>query len=350
VSGDLRERVDGALAAFMSSVTSELSALGEELAPMAETAREFVVDGGKRLRPSFCFWGARAAGAEDSEALVRAAASLELLQACALVHDDVIDHSDTRRGRPAVHLRFAELHRTAGWSGPASEFGEAAAILLGDVLLAWSETMLATSGIDDAAMRRARPVADAMRMEVMAGQYLDVVEQARGDITVERALRVARYKSAKYTVERPLHLGAAIAGAGDDIVAAYSSYGLALGEAFQLRDDLLGVYGDPAVTGKPAGDDLREGKQTALIALALDQSTAAAADELRSGLGASGLDDAAVDRLRQLIDDSGAAHEVELMIATRLSAAVAALDGAVLESTSRAALSDLAAAASYRHD
>jgi geranylgeranyl diphosphate synthase type I len=249
-----------------------------------------------------------------------------------------------------VHQRFAELHRAAGWSGSASEFGEAAAILLGDVLLAWSETMLATSGIDDAAMRRARPVADAMRMEVMAGQYLDVVEQARGDITVERALRVARYKSAKYTVERPLHLGAAIAGAGDDIVAAYSSYGLALGEAFQLRDDLLGVYGDPAVTGKPAGDDLREGKQTALIALALEQSPAAAADELRSGLGASGLDDAAVDRLRQLIDDSGAAHEVEQMIAARLSAAVAALDSAVLESTSRAALSDLAAAASYRHD
>ncbi|HEX3706093.1 MAG TPA: polyprenyl synthetase family protein [Mycobacteriales bacterium] len=350
MSGEVRGRVDAALDAFITAATGELAAVGDELAPMAEAAREFVVDTGKRLRPAFCFWGARAAGAADTEVLIRAAASLELLQACALIHDDVIDHSDTRRGRPAVHRRFADLHRTSGWTGDADDFGAAAAILLGDVLLAWSETMLATSGIDDDALRRARPVADAMRLEVMAGQYLDVVEQAHGGVTVERALRVARYKSAKYTVERPLHLGAAIAGAGPDVDATFTAYGIPLGEAFQLRDDLLGVFGDPQATGKPAGDDLREGKQTVLVALTLERAPASVADELRVSLGDPSLDDSAVERLRRIIEDSGAAIEVETMIAGRLAEAVAALDQVSLESAARDELAALAAAASYRHD
>jgi geranylgeranyl diphosphate synthase type I len=346
----VRERVDAALRTFVTGATDQLRAIGDDLAPPADALRDFVLDGGKRLRPAFCYFGALAAGATDSDALVRAAASLELLQACALVHDDVIDHSDTRRGRPAVHRRFADLHRTSGWTGDADDFGAAAAILLGDVLLAWSETMLATSGIDDDALRRARPVADAMRLEVMAGQYLDVVEQARGGVTVERALRVARYKSAKYTVERPLHLGAAIAGAGPDVDATFTAYGIPLGEAFQLRDDLLGVFGDPQATGKPAGDDLREGKQTVLVALTLERAPASVADELRVSLGDPSLDDSAVERLRRIIEDSGAAIEVETMIAGRLAEAVAALDQVSLESAARDELAALAAAASYRHD
>jgi geranylgeranyl diphosphate synthase type I len=325
VSADLRLRVDQALDGFMATATSELRATGDELAPMADEARDFVLDSGKRLRPAFCFWGALAAGAEDSDALVRAAASLELLQACALVHDDVIDHSDTRRGRPAVHRRFAELHLTSGWSGDADGFGAAAAILLGDVLLAWSEAMLSTSGLDDAALRRAQPVSAAMRTEVMAGQYLDIVEQARGATTVERALRVARLKSAKYTVERPLHLGAAIAGAADEVSAAFTGYGVPLGEAFQLRDDLLGVFGDPGVTGKPAGDDLREGKQTVLIALALSLASSPNADRLRAGIGERDLSDDEIATMRNLIAASGAEVEVRRMIDTRFAEAVAAL-------------------------
>jgi geranylgeranyl diphosphate synthase type I len=333
VSADLRARVDAALNGFMATATAQLRATGDELAPMADEARDFVLDSGKRLRPAFCFWGALAAGAEDSDALVSAAASLELLQACALIHDDVIDHSDTRRGRPAVHRRFTEQHLASGWSGSADEFGAAAAILLGDVLLAWSEAMLSTSGLDDAALRRAQPVSAAMRTEVMAGQYLDIVEQARGATTIERALRVARLKSAKYTVERPLQLGAAIAGADPKWVDAYSGYGIPLGEAFQLRDDLLGVFGDPSATGKPAGDDLREGKQTVLIALALARLAPSEAEVLRGSLGNPDLTDEEIGALRGAITESGATAEVESMITARWQAALAVLETTPTEAT-----------------
>jgi geranylgeranyl diphosphate synthase type I len=353
VSADVRERVDAALGEFVTAATADLRAVGDELTPMADAAREFVVDSGKRLRPAFCFWGAVAAGAEDTDALVRAAASLELLQACALIHDDLIDHSDTRRGRPAVHRRFAALHREEGWRGVDDDFGAAAAVLLGDLLLAWSDSMLATSGIDDAALRRARPVSDAMRLEVMAGQYLDAVEQARGATTVERALRVTRFKTAKYTVERPLHLGAAIAGSGAEWVAAYSGYGLPLGEAFQLRDDLLGVFGDPSTTGKPAGDDLREGKQTVLVAIALTRLDSAGAALLRESLGDPTLSDERIATLRELIAASGAAAEVEAMIASRRDEALTALEATPLKVTSlqqtaHDALVELAEIATYR--
>lgn len=350
MSEAVRARVDAALRTFLVDATDELTAAGDDLVPVAEAAKDFVLDGGKRLRPAFCFWGALAAGAEDSEALVHAAASLELLQACALVHDDLIDHSATRRGRPAVHQRFAELHRRSGWSGDSADFGAAAAILLGDVLLAWSDAMLATSGLHDGALRRVRPIATAMRTEVMAGQYLDVLEQARGAITLDRALRVARLKAAKYTVERPLHLGAAIAKAGDDVSVAFTAYGIPLGEAFQLRDDLLGVFGDPAVTGKPAGDDLREGKQTALIALTFERGSLDDRAVVTDALGRGDLSSAELEGLRAVITRCGAAGEVEAMIANRRHDAVAALSAVPLDRTARDELIELAGAATYRRE
>ncbi|HWC35745.1 MAG TPA: polyprenyl synthetase family protein [Mycobacteriales bacterium] len=349
MSNAVRDRVDSALRDFMLDATRHLRDLGDELVPVAEIASEFVLSGGKRLRPSFCYWGGIAAGAEDSEALIHAAASLELLQACALVHDDVIDHSDTRRGRPAVHERFTSLHRRSGWSGDAGDFGTAAAILLGDLLLAWSDAMLAASGLHDGALRRARSVSAPMRTEVMAGQYLDIVEQAQGATTVERALRVARLKSAKYTVERPLHLGAAIANGGADVFAAFTDYGIPLGEAFQLRDDLLGVFGDPVTTGKPAGDDLREGKQTVLLALALERTGPADRDFLVGVVGRTDLGDEDIAHAQQVITRCGARGEVEAMIAARLPDAVRALGNVALEPSGRDALEGLANAASYRH-
>src|SRR5207245_6025584 len=203
-------------------------------------------------------------------------------------------------------------HRSQGWRGDPEGFGAAAAILLGDLALIWADTMLAESGIGAVALQRAFGVWDTMRVEVMCGQYLDVVEQARGGGSVERALRVARFKSAKYTVERPLHLGAALAGAGDELVAALSAFGLPIGEAFQLRDDLLGVYGDPAATGKPAGDDLREGKQTLLVALAAARAASPAEIKtLRSQLGNPDLDTAGVTELQDILRPTGALDDVE---------------------------------------
>jgi len=344
----LRGRIDAALRVFLGSATPPLTAIADDLAPFAAAIEAFVLDGGKRLRPAFCYWGWRAAGGEDGDEIVSAAASLELLQACALVHDDVIDASDTRRGAPSVHRRFAQVHRDAGWAGDPDAFGRAAAILLGDLALIWADAMLAESGVGDAALRRAFGVWDEMRVEVMCGQYLDVVEQARGGGSVDRALRVARFKSASYTVARPLQLGAALAGGGDDVVASLGAYGLPLGEAFQLRDDLLGVYGDPATTGKPAGDDLREGKRTVLVAVAIQRGDATQQATIQRLLGDPTLDVSGVKVLRNVIADTGAVVEVEQLINDRVDAARAALASPLLARDAVPALAELADAAAHR--
>jgi geranylgeranyl diphosphate synthase, type I len=345
---DLRGRVDKALQEFLQQAMPPVVSVAEELAPLVAAIEAFLLDGGKRLRPAFCYWGHRAAGAPDSEQIIRAAASLELLQACALMHDDVIDRSDTRRGSPSVHRRFAALHRAEDWRGDPEGFGEAAAILLGDLALIWADTMLAGSGFPAESLQRALPVWDAMRVEVMCGQYLDVVEQARGGGSVERALRVARLKSAKYTIERPLHLGAALGDGGPDLASALSGYGLPLGEAFQLRDDVLGVFGDPDITGKPAGDDLREGKRTALVALAFAAANAAQQQQLRGRLGDPNLDEDGVTVLREILAATGAPARVEALIAERLDAALGALASAPAPPVAKDALTELAAAVSHR--
>jgi geranylgeranyl diphosphate synthase type I len=341
---DLRQRVQAALDAFLAVRRPRFERMGAELAPMSDALAEFLA-GGKRLRPSFCFWGHLGAGGADTDALVVAAASLELFQACAIIHDDVMDGSDTRRGQPAVHRRFAALHQTQSWNGSPDTFGAGAAILLGDLCLAWSDEMLLSSGMTNSA---ALAVFDQMRAELMGGQYLDLLEQVRGDGTVESALRVARYKSAKYTIVEPLHLGATMAGAGPEVLAAYEAYGMPLGEAFQLRDDVLGVFGDPAVTGKPAGDDLREGKRTVLVAMALEQATPRQADLVRVHLGDPALDATGVDRLREVLVGTGAVDRVESLISIRTEASLAALDGAPLTDEALTVLRELALAATAR--
>jgi geranylgeranyl diphosphate synthase, type I len=348
MADDPRARVDAALRKFVTESLADLAGIGSELEPVAAAAARFVLDAGKRLRPSFCFWGALAVGADDTDSLVSAAASLELLQACALVHDDVIDRSATRRGQPSIHEQFASLHASMGWTGDPAAFGEAAAILLGDLYLVWSDAMLASSGCDEAALRRARPIVDAMRVELMAGQYLDVVEQARGGGSVERALRVARFKAAKYTIERPLHLGAALGAGSPEAFEALSGYGIPLGEAFQLRDDLLGVFGDPALTGKPAGDDLREGKRTVLIALAVEATDDAGRSLIERHLGDPDPDEDAVAILRSVVADSGAATAVEKMIDERVRHALEALTTGRFDPGASEALVALASAATKR--
>ncbi|HEU5159849.1 MAG TPA: polyprenyl synthetase family protein [Streptosporangiaceae bacterium] len=343
----IRKEVDEALAAFVDRQRPALRSISHDLDPMV-SALDSLLAGGKRLRPAFCYWGWRGTGGADLPQIIPAAASLELLQAGALVHDDVIDASDTRRGRPAAHRRFQAMHEDAGWQDAAAAFGTSAAILLGDLCLAWSGQMFDESGLPDAALRRGRPIYDQMRTEVMSGQYLDILEQARGSGTVESALRVVVFKSAKYTVERPLHLGAALAGAEPPVTAAYSAYGLPLGIAFQLRDDVLGVFGDPVATGKPAGDDLREGKRTVLIALTLRAATPAQAAVVRSGLGDRDLGDAGIEALRSVIVDTGALAACEEMIGSYASAATDALATAPITPEAGRALADLAVAATSR--
>ena len=345
---DVRARVERALVTFLARQRMLLADIDPALEPVATAIETFVLHGGKRLRPAFAYWGYRGAGGHDCDEVIAAAAALELVQASALIHDDVMDRSDIRRGEPSVHRRFASMHAGHQWLGDAEIFGTGSAILLGDLCLAWSDELLHGSGLDIAALLRARPVFDLMRTEVIAGQYLDVHAQATGDTSADRATTVARYKSAKYTVERPLLLGAALADAPDEIRAVYSAYGLPLGEAFQLRDDVLGVFGDPALTGKPAGDDLREGKRTYLVAAALEAADPKTAAVLRERLGDRCLDEEGVELLRSIIVRTGALERTERRIDDLTNAALRALDQANLTNGAEKVLADLALAAVQR--
>ena len=344
---DLRSRVSAALRAQLHRQRGRLALVGPELGPVADALADFL-DGGKRLRPAFAYWGYRAAGGPDHDAVVRAVGALELVQACALIHDDVMDGSDTRRGKPAVHKHFAALHNDQNYGGDADKFGTAAAILLGDVCLIWGDEMLDRSGMPRDALERARPVWDEMRSEIMAGQYLDVLAQAQGGHSVDRAIRVVRYKAAKYTVERPLHLGAALAGAGPDLTDALSRYGLPVGEAFQLRDDVLGVFGDPAETGKPAGDDLREGKRTLLLAYAAERASKQQEELLDRFLGDPELDAEGVEALREVLIETDALTRTEERISTLTRRALDALTAAPVDAEAADALAELAGAATAR--
>jgi len=344
---DVRAGVQPLLDDFLVERGRILASASADTAPML-TAITDLLRGGKRLRAAFCYWGWRAAGAEDCPGIRQAAAALELLQACALIHDDVMDGSDTRRGQPSAHRRFAALHRGAEWLGSPEAFGVGAAILVGDLCLAWADEMLLTSALPDDALRRGKSVYDEMRTELMAGQYLDLLEQAHGGGSQERAMRVVRYKSAKYTIERPLHLGASLAGADTGLMAGLTAYGLPLGEAFQLRDDVLGVFGDPDVTGKPAGDDLREGKRTVLIATAMERATPHQAERLRRGLGDPGLGLDGVVELRAIIEQTGARAATESTIDALLDQSLAALRALGLAGPAHSVLEGLAFAATRR--
>ncbi|MFI2707583.1 polyprenyl synthetase family protein, partial [Nocardioides sp. CER28] len=319
-----------------------------DAARLLEQAR-VTVSGGKRFRAAFCYWGHRAFAPDgvDDDALIRACAALELLHASALVHDDYMDASDTRRGRPSTHRALEAEHRDEDWRGNPEQYGAAAAILLGDLLLSWADEMLRRSGFPVDKVAPALQVFDLCRTEVIAGQFLDVSVQARGRADVDTAMTVLRYKSAKYSIERPLHIGAALAGASSADLAALTAFGLPLGEAFQLRDDLLGVFGDPTETGKPAGDDLVEGKRTVLVALALDAASARDAALLDGSLGQA-LSEEQVDELRRVITASGAREQVEAAITALTSSALAALERATVDERARGVLLGLAQAATQR--
>jgi len=343
----IRAEVERALDGFLARQRGDLVGMSVELAPCVDAIADLLT-GGKRLRAAFCYWGWRACGGSDRPAIFAAAAALELLHASALVHDDVMDASDTRRGKPAAHKRFAARHAAAQWRGSADGFGSGAAILIGDLLLAWTDELLRTSGMPADAVWRGLLVLDAMRSEVFAGQFLDLVSQASADSAVESALRVVRLKSAKYTVERPLHLGAALAGRGAAARSAFTRYGIPLGVAFQLRDDILGVFGDPAQTGKPVTDDLREGKRTVMLAIAAERADAAQAELLDTSIGDPGLGESQADQVKAIITSTGALAECESMIDASVKEALGALDDAPITPRARSALAELAIAATSR--
>ena len=310
-ASEFRTQIDEQLSSFVAAQRTRLAELGPDLVPFIDAAADFV-SGGKRLRPEFCHAGWLVAGGDPADpGIIAASAAFEWLQGSALAHDDLMDDSDTRRGKPSIHRAFEAGHRDAGGAGDAAQFGRSTAVLLGDLMLSWADECLRgaadLSPVIASNLGRAFGYFDLCKTEVVAGQFLDVVGQTRTGFSVEEAMRVVRFKSAKYTIERPLHVGAAFAGADEAVLEALSAFGIPLGEAFQLRDDVLGVFGDPGVTGKPAGDDLREGKRTVLIARTAELTDDAGRDLLHRGLGNADH----IGELRDLITSTGAAEAVE---------------------------------------
>ena len=348
---ELTGAVTDRLRRYLHDRRTETAYIGTDYGVLITALQDFVINGGKRLRPAFAYWGWRAVatGEPDPEVLLLFSA-LELLHACALVHDDVIDGSSTRRGRPTAHIHFAAMHRDRNWRGSADRFGISAAILLGDVALAWADDIVFRADIPPEAQRRVRRVWADIRTEVLGGQYLDIVAEASAAESIASAMNVDTFKTACYTVTRPLQLGVAAAADRPDVQAAFDRFGTDLGVAFQLRDDVLGVFGDPAVTGKPSGDDLRSGKRTALLAEAValaDKSDPLAANVLRSSIGAQ-LTDAQVRELSDVIESVGALAAAEQRIAALTQRALATLAGAPITAAAKAGLSELAKMATNR--
>ena len=347
--------VEGALTEFLSSQVATLDDIDPALGRFVRTTRDLVLAGGKRLRPTFAYWGWRGVvGAQEPvEPVLPALGALELMHTFALIHDDVMDDSATRRGGPTAHRIFAAQHNDADRLGDPDGFGVTSAILAGDLCLVWADQFLARAALSTATLFAVRACYDRMRIEAIAGQYLDVLGETEPDTwSVERALLVARHKTASYTVQRPLQFGLALAGSAHPDAAAvddaYHRYGIAVGEAFQLRDDLLGVYGDPAVTGKPAGDDLRTGKPTTLLMLAYRLATPAQRAELDRDPAGGPTGPARVARRAEVIADTGAVVEVEILIQQRVAEGVEALTDAPIHDDARAALTSLATTATRR--
>lgn len=344
---DLRTRVQACIDAELIHQQQVLAEIGSDVDDLLHAIGRLLT-GGKRLRAAFLYWGYRSGGRPDSAAAVRLATSMEFFQAAALIHDDVMDDSDTRRGMPSAHRALATHHGDRGWVGDADRFGMSGAILAGNLCLNWTEELYATSGIDAADLAAGRSLFDRMRTQLMAGQFLDVTESVRPwsglvpEERVARANRVIRYKSAKYTIEHPLLIGATAGGVSPADLALLSDYGLDLGHAFQLRDDVLGVFGDPETTGKPAGDDLREGKRTVLVAHTLTGASAAGRERVDALLGRPDLDAAHIEELRAIMAESGAVDLVEAEIERLADASRAALAATTaLDPTAQAVLHDL---------
>ncbi|MFM7687046.1 MAG: polyprenyl synthetase family protein [Actinomycetota bacterium] len=336
-------RVQTRLAEVLAAEESRWSGFDPELAgPVGEIGR-LVLVGGKRLRPAFCHWAFVGAGGDpDDPMVVDAGAAFELMHAFALFHDDVMDDADSRRGAPTTHHRYTALHAEQGWAGDGRRFGDGVAILVGDLAFVFADRLMAP------VPKAAWHIWDELRIELNIGQVLDILGSVRNERRRDKAERICRYKSGKYTIERPLHLGAAMAAPDrPDLLPALSAYGLPLGDAFQMRDDVMGAFGDEALTGKPVGGDLREGKPTPLLARAFERADAAQLHVLDL-VGTTTLSDVDVARVQQVIVETGALADLEETISRLTDEAVSAIGRAPIDSVARDELVALAAYVSHR--
>jgi geranylgeranyl diphosphate synthase type I len=345
---DIASRVDARLGEFLNSETIRWKSLDADLVLPLEEINRLVSAGGKRLRPAFCYLGFIGAGGDENSAkLVDAQAALELLHASALLHDDVIDGSQTRRGEPTSHARYTKTHKDNSWASEARRFGEGAAVLIGDLAFVYADQLM------DIANNDVAKIWNEMRVELNIGQYLDLLGSAQRERRLVKAERVSRYKSGKYTIERPLHLGATLAAPAltSQLLPALSKYGLPLGDAFQMRDDVLGAFdfadSDKSLTGKPVGDDLREGKPTPLLAMAFERADSVQRKVLDL-VGSVDISDQDVSNIQEVIKQTGALVALEAKISALTAEAIAGVKQAPITQSAKDSLIELAEYISQR--
>lgn len=338
-----KSRVDEVLRRYVAEEADHLVRIDGALEPVAAQLEAAVLDG-KRLRAAFCYWGWRAVGQPDNDALLRAVASMELVHAAAIVHDDLIDDSPLRHGRPTVHVA---LRKARGPGRRSAGTARSLAMLVGDLLMSMAGQLFATSGLPAAYLARARPLWSALARELIAGECLEILRTGAAPDTGQ-SLKVIRYKTAKYTVEQPLLIGGTLAGAGGPLLEGYSAYGLPLGEAFQLRDDLLGLFGDPARTGKANSDDLRGRRPTVLLAETWRMADAEDRARLDQLLGRGALTGGTLEAVREVMVRLKAPERVEGMILARVRESLDALHDMDVPAPAETALTALAHSASTR--
>ena len=338
---------------FLKAVEGELARLfADERAAAANAAPtstllldevgRIVEAGGKRLRPLFCYWGYRAGGGRNEDAIPRAGAAIELLHTCALIHDDLIDASDSRRGVPSTFRKLQES------LGGGIEKGRAAAVLAGDLAQALADRLLMSSAFPAERILPAFDRFNDMRVQAVGGEFLELLGAADEGLDERAARRIAAQKSGSYSVAGPLLVGAALAGADASVEATLGDYGWALGEAFQLRDDILSTFGDPALTGKDADSDIRQGTPTALVVNAREAGGAPVRRMLKDLLGKDGLSSEDVERVRAVIVATGAVSHVVGLVNGLVERAKSALEGGPIGEESAVALADLAESMAMR--
>jgi geranylgeranyl diphosphate synthase type I len=341
----IADRVEERLHELLRAEADRWGELDPILAQAIDEISRLVMSGGKRLRPAFCHWGyVGAGGGTDDQVDISAGAAIEMMHAMALFHDDVMDDAATRRGQPTTHTLAAAEHAENGWTGESRRFGEGVAILVGDLAFVYSDQLLEGAPVE------ATRIWNELRIELNIGQYLDIVGSVRRERNLARAERISRYKSGKYTIERPLHLGAVFAAPerADELIQALSAYGLPLGDAFQMRDDVMGAFGETKDTGKPVGGDLREGKPTPLLARAVSAASPAQLSVL-DVVGDQAMTDQTVSDIQQVIIDTGALDELETHISSLTDEAVTSLDRAPITELAKSELRSLAEYVSSRN-
>jgi geranylgeranyl diphosphate synthase type I len=320
-----RSRLEGELDRYLVEQAASAERIGPTTREISDPLRDFVARGGKRLRPALVHFAYRAAGGEGERSLPVEMA-VELLHTYLLIHDDIMDRAETRRGGPAAHRLFDQQHRRDGWAGDPGRHGEAVAILLGDLAHSHAVGVFLSSAADVRHNWRVSECFSEMCREVVIGQYLEMTASQRENLQERDLLTILRLKSGRYSVERPIQLGAFLGDAASSLVEGLSRYGLAMGEAFQLQDDLLGVFGNFEEVGKPVGGDLAEGKFTVLILAAVERAGPADRKRILDCLHRADPTTDEIAVVRAIVEGVGARRQVEMMVRDRLDSSAQELE------------------------